>query len=1589
MIFCFLGVLTSNKTFGQFANQYVFSASSGTYTPIAGTATSLVATADDAIATAVPIGFNFVYNNQTVTSFRAISNGVLSFMATGTQSAANNLATATATQRLSVAPLWDDLQCTSGVTYQLSGTAPNQVLTVQWQNMEWNYLSNTAVISFQVKIYETTNVVQFIYQQEATAYNPGTTGGASIGIMGSGTTDYISLTDVSASPVISTSASTNSLAAKPATGQIYTFTPPSAPATPSTPTQAAGPAVCNPGSELIVSGSPGTNETWYWQTSATGTSTATPHVAPYYVQNNGTYYLRAFNSVTGMWSAASSVVVSNFVFPAAPAPPTASQNPACVTTGSILSSVAAPAGENYFWQGTTALGTSTVNNATNTFNVATSGTYYVRAQDATTQCWSTTSGSLAVVINTYVPPAPVGNPQNNNICAGTPSQMLDVTTTSGTSTVSAASGTISLAIPDNNTTGVTSVLNIAGVPAGATVTNVSITFNATHTFDADLDISISGPNGVSIDLSSDNGSLNDNYVNTVFSNSAVTAITAGTAPFTGTFLPEGNLTNSFSIPNGAWTLKVVDDLGGDVGTVNNWSIVVTYIVPTPTITWYDAATAGTSLGTGTPFESVGTSVLPNTNTGGVYNFYAESTALGCSSTSRTLITVSITEVLAVLNPVNVTCNGGDNGSFTLGTVQCGSGNFVYSVDGFLPYGPIPTNLIAGTHTVVIQDVNTSGTSAPIVLVITEPAAPSALNATNVTYYNATLGWTTTGDEATWTVIYGPTGFDPATSGTVVPGVSNPHTLTGVLTESTSYDFYVFSDCGPVADTSGPLTFMTDSGFLAWDNQCGPGFTDISTTGTQVTGMTDDSESGLTLPWPWNVNGTIVNTITIGNNGGILFNTLTGNIAYTATGNGMFPYVQDLNTTLAGGGIYWQSNGVAPNRQFIIQWSNMPHFSTGTDGATFQILVDEATSDVYYFYNDVMMSNAAWNNGADAEIALITPNGTATVSTNSATYLTSNSCVHFYNALCPNVTLTSSLVYADEVIVDWNPGLYGETDWTVVYGLSGFDPAIPGEVIGSFPYNTSSADITGLTQNTSYDMYIYSECAADNITSDGFLYSFTTLPFCANPTTFAVGVDVDSLEATWNWTAYSTQYPISEYLIMYEMDGVYTNQVTAMGTNNADTVFDPMLIGSGVYTVYLQAVCTDIDNGGTDSSAWIGPITVVMPLSNDTVCGAENLEMDLVYTLNNVGATVSTDEINIAPPTTGAQETDGWANSTLNNTVWYSFVAPASGSVRINNTAINYNGQLAVYDVANCDDFNANFIMLGANDNEIGGTSLAPNFTVCGLTPGDTYYIMHDGSGTTGNYSISISEIVLEAGNAGGLTQICYGETVNLNTTISGNDAGGVWSSPVPTVNAGIIDSIFYSEGLSYQTFNFQYRMSDGCAYDSIVTQVQIFAPSSAGTDGTVTICKNGEVNLYTGLGGFVDMNGQWYDPSDNPTSSDITGSAFAGSFNYDYIAGNGVCPDDTANVVVIVLSTCDELSVEDAAFENVQLYPNPTSGIINIDADKAYNVEITDANGRIIKKGLSTSAGTTSIDLGKVQIGVYFVTLKNEGSSKVFRVVVQ
>ncbi|WP_255571282.1 proprotein convertase P-domain-containing protein, partial [Halomarinibacterium sedimenti] len=139
-----------------------------------------------------------------------------------------------------------------------------------------------------------------------------------------------------------------------------------------------------------------------------------------------------------------------------------------------------------------------------------------------------------------------------------------------------------------------------------------VDLDLTHTFDADLDITLTSPNGLVLDLSSDNGGAGDNYTNTVFMD-GFPSITTGTAPFTGTFQPEGGPMNAFFAGepvNGNWTLNIFDDAGGDSGVLNNYCITFASLAPA-TVPSIDLTCANVGANT---FTVVVTDVNGNTST---------------------------------------------------------------------------------------------------------------------------------------------------------------------------------------------------------------------------------------------------------------------------------------------------------------------------------------------------------------------------------------------------------------------------------------------------------------------------------------------------------------------------------------------------------------------------------------------------------------------------------------------------------------------------------------------------------------------------------------------------------------------------------------------------------------------------------------------------------------------------------------------------------------------------------------------------------------------------------------------------------------
>lgn len=275
---CLLGI--SAQVSAQYlpASSYGFTAQSANFTEITGGTTIPDIHFDDAVSSSLPIGFTFNFCGTNYQDFVISSNGWISFNNTVNWSIGYNSQADLNDLKPALFPLWDDVSGSIGeARYEVSGTAPNRILTVQCKDWRWNYSSAYgATISYQVKLYETTNVIEYIYRQETDPGNTTGSDGATIGITdAAAAATFLVINNSSAAPVASAATFTTDITARPASGQLYRFTPPPPcnPAMfPATATATASPSsICTGGSAQLGLGfTPplASGVTYQWQSAA-------------------------------------------------------------------------------------------------------------------------------------------------------------------------------------------------------------------------------------------------------------------------------------------------------------------------------------------------------------------------------------------------------------------------------------------------------------------------------------------------------------------------------------------------------------------------------------------------------------------------------------------------------------------------------------------------------------------------------------------------------------------------------------------------------------------------------------------------------------------------------------------------------------------------------------------------------------------------------------------------------------------------------------------------------------------------------------------------------------------------------------------------------------------------------------------------------------------------------------------------------------------------------------------------------------------------------------------------------------------------
>ncbi|WP_201985967.1 T9SS type A sorting domain-containing protein [Hymenobacter rubidus] len=858
---------------------YTFAPSTGTFTPLVGGTNVSTIQGDDVLSGVLPLGFTFVFDGSPYTSCLVSSNGWLTFnTGANTSNLTNDLATGPALERPLVAPYWDDLNGTSGgvASYLTTGTSPNRVFTFQWLNW-YRYGSTGPSISMQVQLVEGTNIVRFVYRQDA---NPISGAGASIGLsgVGSGPGSFLSLNNTSTSPTASSTVETNSIATQPATGQIYTFTPPV-------------PALCPTARNLSVV-----------------STTATSALVSYTVTNTPAGPFTILYGPTGFNPAlppSTTNVYSTMTAPGTTATITGltasttyqfyvmqncggtSGNGSLSNAGSFMTAcltplyAALPVTESFENTWISRCDTRDVPNNNWRNTPATGNNSWRREDDGAAGAWTgPTSGAYTPVSSQGLHSARFHSYNATSGTIGTFDLFVNMSA-AGAKRLSFdfinTSGSDSLVVQLSNDGGLT-FSRLAGYLTSATFTTqvlpvASTSATAVIRFRAKSDYGVTDIGLDNVILESATGCLTPASLSSTTTTTTATLnwLTGGTGTYTVLYGPTGfnpatggtaitgltappytitGLTpgttyqfyvtlncaggsNSGTAGPASFTTQIVNDdpCGATILTINNTC--------TPLATTTFGATATPS----TVYAASGSGTCSTNTTPHDVWFKFTTAATGPTSTA---VRISVTGAPASV--VSVYSGTACTGPLTF-RVCSGIGANVAA-----PNLDVNSLTPSTTYYVRVSEYtngNTLGNFTICATPIPNCPSPGGLNAAAITSTSTTLTWLAGTAGSTYNVYYGPTGFTPPTGGTALTGLTTTSAPITGLAPNTEYQFYVMQVCSGFNGSSvlsAPFTFMTLMTPPANNEPCGavalPSGTTISSTNV---GATTSLQPGINLP----------------------------------------------------------------------------------------------------------------------------------------------------------------------------------------------------------------------------------------------------------------------------------------------------------------------------------------------------------------------------------------------------------------------------------------------------------------------------------------------------------------------------------------------------------------------------------------------------------------------------------------------------------------------------------------------------------------------------------------------------------------------
>ncbi|PJX20813.1 hypothetical protein CAP47_11280 [Psychroflexus sp. S27] len=457
----------------------------------------------------------------------------------------------------------------------------------------------------------------------------------------------------------------------------------------------------------------------------------------------------------------------------------------------------------------------------------------------------------------------------------------------------------------------------------------------------------------------------------------------------------------------------------------------------------------------------------------------------------------------------------------------------------------------------IYDTYSGATNTSFCLEELTCPAPSDLVVSNITTTEADLSWTSNGGETEWSIIYGAEGFDPATEGTEVVdndgvlGVS----LTGLM-PSSIYDFYVKANCSP-ADES----YFSQSQMFA--TVCEAVTTYFLTENFDGTWFGSPE-----APLCW----TVVNNdndASTWNKSSQYITPHSGSSFAQGTGNNddyLISPALDLSSNSDMQMLWFDAvEGASYNNTYdvLVSTTDMQISSFTDNLGTFDVANEEwlehtldlsayAGETIYVAFHQTYSASSYWGFAID-----------------DVTFMEAPTCIK------PS-DVTASNISGSSLDLSWNQEASEVNGYEWYMMLENEDLAVDTPIqTGTTGTGVTTVSITGLSETTTYDVYVRTDCGVEGMSDYSDTLTVETTVTCAAPTDLALNeTNVTSTSAEFTWTVSASEELGYDWVVMAEGEDPEIDTPVESGTTNPgdSAVTVTGLTAATVYDFYILSNC---------------------------------------------------------------------------------------------------------------------------------------------------------------------------------------------------------------------------------------------------------------------------------------------------------------------------------------------------------------------------------------------------------------------------------